>query len=149
MKKIFFLLFSMEGETIKMMNQDLVRLDRFDGTNFTRWQDKVRFLLTTLKIAYILESTLGPYPHLPTRIPMRSRHKGIREKMTIFYVEDISSTHSRIGFMTYTPTLRMPKKFGITLKRNSRPRRKVRVKLGWWSSELGFDKDCTYRGSAT
>ena len=52
----------MEGETIKMMNQDLVRLDRFDGTNFTRWQDKVSFLLTTLKISYILESTLEPLP---------------------------------------------------------------------------------------
>ena len=50
----------MEGETIKIMNQDLVRLDRFDGSNFTRWQDKVRFLLTTLKIAYILESSLAP-----------------------------------------------------------------------------------------
>ncbi|RVW45262.1 hypothetical protein CK203_110169 [Vitis vinifera] len=41
----------MEGETIKIMNQDLVRLDRFDGSNFTRWQDKVRFLLTALKIS--------------------------------------------------------------------------------------------------
>ncbi|RVW62312.1 Retrovirus-related Pol polyprotein from transposon TNT 1-94 [Vitis vinifera] len=30
----------MEGKTIKIMNQDLVRLDRFDGSNFTRWQDK-------------------------------------------------------------------------------------------------------------
>ena len=57
-----YFLFSMEGETIKMMNQDLVRLDRFDGTNFTRWQDKVSFLLTTLKISYILESTLEPLP---------------------------------------------------------------------------------------
>ena len=52
----------MEGETIIIMNQDLVRLDKFDGSNFIRWQDKVRFLLTTLKIAYILESTLEPLP---------------------------------------------------------------------------------------
>ncbi|RVW90101.1 Retrovirus-related Pol polyprotein from transposon TNT 1-94 [Vitis vinifera] len=52
----------MEGETIKIMNQDLVRLDRFDGSNFTRWQDKVRFLLTTLKISYILDPTLAPLP---------------------------------------------------------------------------------------
>ncbi|RVW91297.1 hypothetical protein CK203_035476 [Vitis vinifera] len=52
----------MEGETIKIMNQDLVRLDRFDGSNFTRWQDKVRFLLTTLKIFYILDPTLAPLP---------------------------------------------------------------------------------------
>ncbi|KAL6314809.1 hypothetical protein AAG906_027160 [Vitis piasezkii] len=42
------------------MNQDLVRLDRFDGSNFTRWQDKVRFLLTALKIFYILDPTLAP-----------------------------------------------------------------------------------------
>ena len=55
-------IFSMEGETIKIMNQDLVRLDRFDGSNFTRWQDKVRFLLTTLKIFYILDPTLAPLP---------------------------------------------------------------------------------------
>ncbi|RVW71217.1 Retrovirus-related Pol polyprotein from transposon TNT 1-94 [Vitis vinifera] len=54
----------MEGETIKIMNQDLVRLDRFDGSNFTRWQDKVRFLLTALKIFYILDPTLAPLPEL-------------------------------------------------------------------------------------
>ena len=52
----------MEGETIKIMNQDLVRLDRFDGFNFTRWQDKVRFLLTSLKILYILDTSLAPLP---------------------------------------------------------------------------------------
>ncbi|RVW92427.1 Retrovirus-related Pol polyprotein from transposon TNT 1-94 [Vitis vinifera] len=52
----------MEGKTIKIMNQDLVRLDRFDGSNFTRWQDKVRFLLTALKIFYILDPTLAPLP---------------------------------------------------------------------------------------
>ncbi|RVW22265.1 Retrovirus-related Pol polyprotein from transposon TNT 1-94 [Vitis vinifera] len=53
----------MEGETIKIMNQDLVRLDHFDGSNFTRWQDnKVRFLLTALKIFYILDPTLAPLP---------------------------------------------------------------------------------------
>ena len=49
----------MEGETRKIMNQDLVRLDRFDGSNFTRWQDNVRFLLTALKIFYILDPTLA------------------------------------------------------------------------------------------
>eukprot|EP00261_Vitis_vinifera_P035297 XP_019076540.1 PREDICTED: uncharacterized protein LOC109122885 [Vitis vinifera] len=52
----------MEEETIKIMNQDLVRLDRFDGSNFTRWQDKVRFLLTALKIFYILDPTMAPLP---------------------------------------------------------------------------------------
>ena len=56
----------METETsvasIKLMNQDLVKLDRFDGTNFTRWQDKLKFLLTALKIFYILDPELEPLP---------------------------------------------------------------------------------------
>ena len=52
----------MEEETIKIMNQDLVRLDRFDGSNLTRWQDKVRFLLIALKIFYILDPTLASLP---------------------------------------------------------------------------------------
>jgi len=37
------------------MNQDFVKLDKFDGTNFTRWQDKMKFLLTALKIFYVLD----------------------------------------------------------------------------------------------
>ncbi|XP_022897519.1 agamous-like MADS-box protein AGL80 [Olea europaea var. sylvestris] len=41
--------------TIKLMNQDLIRLDRFDDTNFTQWQDKLKLLLTALKISYILD----------------------------------------------------------------------------------------------
>ena len=51
---------SMEGKTFKIMNQDLVRLDCFDDSNFTRWQDKVRFLFMALKIFYILHPALAP-----------------------------------------------------------------------------------------
>jgi hypothetical protein len=48
--------------TFKMMNQDFVKLDRFDGTNFTHWKDKLMFLLTTLKISYVLDSNLPKLP---------------------------------------------------------------------------------------
>ena len=51
-----------EMVTFKMMNQDFVKLDRFDGTNFTRWKDKLMFLLTTLKIAYVLDPNLSKLP---------------------------------------------------------------------------------------
>ena len=44
--------------SIKVMNQDLVKLDRFDGTNYTRWQDKMTFLLTALKVHYVLDPDL-------------------------------------------------------------------------------------------
>ncbi|XP_010914014.1 uncharacterized protein [Elaeis guineensis] len=50
----------MELESIKVINQDTVKLDRFDGNNFFHWQDKMLFLLTALKISYVLD------PNLPT-----------------------------------------------------------------------------------
>ncbi|XP_050889113.1 uncharacterized protein LOC127094302 [Lathyrus oleraceus] len=47
---------------IKVMNQDLVKLDYFDGTNFTHWQDKMMFLLATLNIHYVLDPDLTQFP---------------------------------------------------------------------------------------
>ena len=46
-------------EAKAVMNQEFVKLDRFDGTNFTRWKDKMMFLLTALKISYILNPALA------------------------------------------------------------------------------------------
>ena len=33
---------------------DFVKLERFDGSNFRRWQKKMHFLLTSLKVVYVL-----------------------------------------------------------------------------------------------
>ena len=38
------------------------KLDKFDGTNFMPWKDKIRWMLTTLKIAYVLDPNLQPIP---------------------------------------------------------------------------------------
>ncbi|XP_022889279.1 uncharacterized protein LOC111404750 [Olea europaea var. sylvestris] len=46
--------------SIQVMNQDLIRLDRFDGHNYTRWQEKVLFFLTAIKLSYILSDDLAP-----------------------------------------------------------------------------------------
>ena len=48
----------------KMMNQDVVKLDKFNGSNFIHWQDKMKFLLTALKIFYVLDPNLQPIPSL-------------------------------------------------------------------------------------
>ncbi|GAV89403.1 UBN2_2 domain-containing protein [Cephalotus follicularis] len=56
----------MEAESIKVMIQDMVKLDRFDGNNFARWQDKMKFLLTILIIYFILDPNLQPIEdHVP------------------------------------------------------------------------------------
>ncbi|XP_019235458.1 PREDICTED: uncharacterized protein LOC109215803 [Nicotiana attenuata] len=38
--------------------KEFIKLDRFDGSNFTRWKDKMIFLLTALKIFYVLDPML-------------------------------------------------------------------------------------------
>ena len=56
----------MEGASdvlaLKMLNHKLVKLDRFDGTNFSLWKDKMKFLLTTLKTFYVLDPNLMHFP---------------------------------------------------------------------------------------
>ena len=56
----------MEGTSdvsvLKMLNHKLVKLDRFDETNFSWWKDKMKFLLTTLKLFYVLDPNLMPFP---------------------------------------------------------------------------------------
>lgn len=41
---------------------DAGKLDRFDGTNFTRGKEKMTFLLIALNIFYIMDNDLKPLP---------------------------------------------------------------------------------------
>ena len=56
----------MEGasdvSTLKMLNHELMKLDCFDETNFSRWKDKMKFLLTALKLFYVLDLNLMHFP---------------------------------------------------------------------------------------
>ncbi|GKV04962.1 hypothetical protein SLEP1_g17039 [Rubroshorea leprosula] len=58
---------------IKLLNPDAVRLDRFDGTNYMRWKDKMTFLLTTLKVSYVLDPNLQPIP-----VPEENDSEGVK-----------------------------------------------------------------------
>lgn len=46
------------------MNQDFVKLDTFDGTNFFRWKDKIMFFLIAFKIPYSIDPSLFIIPIL-------------------------------------------------------------------------------------
>ncbi|XP_075665961.1 uncharacterized protein LOC142635738 [Castanea sativa] len=56
----------MEGTSdvsaLKMLNHELVKLDLFDGTNFDRWKDKMKFLIIALKFFYVLYPNLMSFP---------------------------------------------------------------------------------------
>ena len=57
------------GSTITSLNkmpQDLSKLDKFDGNNFKRWKEIVEFLLTTLKVRFVLDTEC---PNVPTENP--------------------------------------------------------------------------------
>ena len=42
--------------SLRDLATNIVKLEKFDGGNFRRWQKKMYFLLTTLQVAYVLTS---------------------------------------------------------------------------------------------
>nr|GEV04078.1 zinc finger, CCHC-type [Tanacetum cinerariifolium] len=51
----------MAGNTVKEMTTNFGKLDKFEGHDFRRWQKKMHFLLTTLKVVRVLTT---PMPEL-------------------------------------------------------------------------------------
>nr|GEW45502.1 zinc finger, CCHC-type [Tanacetum cinerariifolium] len=49
------------GSTVKEMSTNFGKLDKFEGHDFRRWQKNMHFLLTTLKVVYVLTT---PMPEL-------------------------------------------------------------------------------------
>nr|GEZ84014.1 hypothetical protein [Tanacetum cinerariifolium] len=48
----------MAGSTVKDMTTNFRKLDKFEGHDFRRWQKKMHFLLTTLKLVYVLTTPM-------------------------------------------------------------------------------------------
>ena len=45
--------------TLREMTSNFQKLDKLEGVGFRQWQKKMHFLLTTLKVVYVLNT---PYP---------------------------------------------------------------------------------------
>nr|GEW57124.1 zinc finger, CCHC-type [Tanacetum cinerariifolium] len=48
----------MAGNTVKDMTTNFGKLDKFEGHDFRRWQKKMHFLMTTLKVVYVLTTPM-------------------------------------------------------------------------------------------
>ncbi|GKE91311.1 zinc finger, CCHC-type containing protein, partial [Tanacetum coccineum] len=73
----------MAGNTVKEMTMNFGKLDKFEGHDFRGWQKKMHFLLTTLKVVYVL---ITPMPELMEdstveAIRLRANHLRIKESL--------------------------------------------------------------------
>ncbi|CAM8978366.1 unnamed protein product [Rhodiola kirilowii] len=48
----------MSAASVKEMTKNFGKLDKFEGVNFRRWQQKMHFLLTNLKVVYVLSTPI-------------------------------------------------------------------------------------------
>nr|GEW66530.1 zinc finger, CCHC-type [Tanacetum cinerariifolium] len=63
------------GDTVKDMTAKFRTLDKFEGNDFRRWQKKIHFLLTTLKVVYVLSTPMLEFVEDETREQTKKRCK--------------------------------------------------------------------------
>ncbi|GJZ02464.1 zinc finger, CCHC-type containing protein [Tanacetum coccineum] len=65
----------MAVNTVKEMTTNFGKLDKFQGHNFRRWQKKMHFLLTALKVVYVLTTPMPEWLEDATVEAIRVREK--------------------------------------------------------------------------
>ncbi|KAG8378060.1 hypothetical protein BUALT_Bualt08G0098800 [Buddleja alternifolia] len=65
----------MASQNLLQLTTDFMKLERFDGGNFRRWQKKVRFLLLTLAVDYVLTTPKPQERENETLAESRARTK--------------------------------------------------------------------------
>ncbi|GJW70593.1 zinc finger, CCHC-type containing protein [Tanacetum coccineum] len=100
------------GESVKEMTSKFDKLAKFEGQDFRRWQKKMHFLLTTLKVVYVLSTPSPEWSENETLETTRKRMKwenddyicrghilnGMSDSLFDIYqnAEDYGLLHSRI-----------------------------------------------------
>ncbi|CAM8981511.1 unnamed protein product [Rhodiola kirilowii] len=62
----------MSAASAKEMMKNFGKLEKFEGVNFRRWQQKMHFLLTNLKVVYVLST---PIPEVSDNAPIEAIRK--------------------------------------------------------------------------
>ncbi|GJX69948.1 hypothetical protein Tco_0307119 [Tanacetum coccineum] len=73
------------GESVKDMTSKFDKLEKFEGQDFRRWQKKMHFLLTTLKVVYVLSTPSPVWSENETLEATRKRMKMLRALRSFFF----------------------------------------------------------------
>lgn len=65
----------MAGESVRDMTSKFVKLAKFEGQDFRRWQKKMQFLLTTMNVVYVLTTPAPEEVEGETLDQIRKRNK--------------------------------------------------------------------------
>ncbi|GJZ91045.1 hypothetical protein Tco_0662972 [Tanacetum coccineum] len=77
-------------DSVKDMMTKFEKLDKFKGSDFRRWQKKMNFLLTTLKVVNVLTAPMPEYVEEETLEETRKRCKSLtRIILGKFRLEDL------------------------------------------------------------
>ncbi|GKB30755.1 zinc finger, CCHC-type containing protein [Tanacetum coccineum] len=110
----------MVENTVKDMTINFGKLDKFEGHDFRRWQKKMHFLLTTLKVVYVLTTPMPELMEDDTVEAIRRRAKWENDDYICrgrILNEDASSKKFLvINFNNYKMVDSRPKDFKHTLK---------------------------------
>ncbi|GKC26678.1 hypothetical protein Tco_1033972 [Tanacetum coccineum] len=80
---------------LRMFGSDTIKLDRMDGMNFTRWNEKMKFLLTAFKVYYVLEG-------LPVGVMTEEEQRKREQDETLYRGYILSTLIDRL-YDLYTP----------------------------------------------
>nr|KAJ0200496.1 hypothetical protein LSAT_V11C600308410 [Lactuca sativa] len=63
------------GDSVKEMTSKFEKLNKFEGQDFHRWQKKMKFLLTTLKVVYVLSTPMLVLPESVEDEPLEATRR--------------------------------------------------------------------------
>nr|GEX52597.1 zinc finger, CCHC-type [Tanacetum cinerariifolium] len=94
----------MAGNMVKEMTTNFRKLDKFEGHDFRRWHKKMQFMLTTLKVVYVLTT---PMPELlEDAIVDTNKYSVYMSSSTVI---NFSLWHARLGHVHYKRMLEISK----------------------------------------
>nr|KAJ0185498.1 hypothetical protein LSAT_V11C900505250 [Lactuca sativa] len=79
------------GDSVKDMTSKFDKLNKFEGQDFRRWQKKMHFLLTTLKLVYVMSILMPILLEFVEYEPLEATRRRAKWEMMLTYVMVIFS----------------------------------------------------------